>query len=96
MRAQESVRDLESKGPAMPFSAFSDEVAALADVSDKVQQVVLALIAANSSKGASVPKFEPYPRPVGAAGRIRHKVMLEKHELLADKMLARRQRATQN
>jgi hypothetical protein len=90
LRAQSNLR--EEKKPTMPISAYSDEVAALAAVVDRLGQVVSVIIAANSPKGSPRHEIEPYPRPETAAATIRHKIMREKHERLADQMLARRRK----
>jgi len=76
-----------------PMSLWTMEAEILADIADRVQQLTITTRAANSRKGAKLPKFVPYARPRHAIEPLRRARRQERHEALARRVLRRKREA---
>ena len=81
----------ETKGPPPPppLSEFTPQVAMLADIMDRLGDVVIATIA---SQGGKPPKIPPAPRPKTAVDRLRAQREREAHESLVAEVRAAQER----
>lgn len=68
------------------LSEWSPEREMLVAIFDRLGSVIAALIAVN---GGTPPKIPPYPRPVTALERVRHRQARTRHERLVDRLLNR-------
>lgn len=78
-----------SPPPRPPLSEFGMEAALLADVVDRLGDVIAAQIAAGGNKP---PKIQPTPRPVTGVERARAAVDRRHHEVLVDEVKAAQER----
>jgi hypothetical protein len=80
--------DLPEPGPP-PLTDFSPEVRVMADIADRLAQVVQAIGAA---AGASWPVTPPYPRPKTALDRAKANRSRQRHQRLMDFINQRRKK----
>lgn len=69
------------------MSQWDQQCELLAGLSDRVQELLLATIAANSKQGSPTPKFKPTARPRTMAHKARVQSQREKHEALVARVL---------
>lgn len=73
------------------FSDFSPEVEALADVTDRLGEVVRGL--SGLASGKKGPSVKPVPRPRTAFDRVKDTISQEQHDSLTSRLLPPEQRA---
>lgn len=84
-----SILDTPGPPPTPALSEFTPQVAMLADVMDRLGDVVIATIAA---QGGKPPKIPPTPRPKTALDRLRAQRERERHESLVAEVRAAQER----
>lgn len=84
MMAKEQGR---SRDWAPPMATWDQHCELLATLNDKVEQLFLATIAANSKPGSAKPKFQPYPRPRTMLSKAKRNSARQKHQALVARVL---------
>jgi hypothetical protein len=86
-RAKAQERGDEPPSTAPPLNTWSPEVAALADVVDRLAGIAYILRKANGDSGAQPPK--PSPRPITLMPQYEAKRRREQHEKLTARLIRR-------
>lgn len=75
---------------APPMHSWSGEVEAMTKILDAVRGLQHTLVAVNSEKGKSPKPPKPFPRPRTILEKMEYEDRRERHESLANRILARR------